>query len=121
MFDKEMVKRACLWSMYTNLSSCKMLSAGVNLPVLMFVRFLDASGSSRKMWEVDSDEASSSVWCSAPAWPQETPAKGKDDTRLVSWKWADGVVAWAWQYALWNGRPLIMFSSDDAGWEERKG
>lgn len=70
--------------------------------------------------EVDSDKASPGVCHSAPTWPQQTPAKGKPDTWFMTWKRGDGVVAWAWQDALWNGRSLIVLSSNDARWEERK-
>lgn len=69
---------------------------------------------------MDSDEASPGVWRSAPAEPQQAAAEGKPDTRFVTWKRADGVVAWAWQDALWNGGPLIVLSSDDAGREQRR-
>lgn len=68
---------------------------------------------------MDSDEASPDVWCSAPAWPQQTPAKGMSDTWFLTCKRANGVKAWAWQDAVWNGRPLIVLSSNDARQEER--
>lgn len=68
--------------------------------------------------KADSDEASPDVWRSAAAWSEQSAAEGKPNTWFVTWKRADGVVAWAWQDALWNGKSLIVVSSDDAGRED---
>lgn len=89
--------------------------------MLIFVRCLDTSGLCKRnlVSGRNLNEASPRVWCSAAAWPRQTSAKGMPAERFMTWKWRNGVVAWAWWDVLWNVRPLIVLSSYDARRVER--